>query len=136
MKNFKFISELVFEAYGKSLKELFENAALGLSSAIADLDKVEAKEEEEFEMKGEDLEYTLFNWLNGIITVIEAENKIFSKFEVEDIDKNKVRAKMWGESLDPSIIKKKISAPDSSNFKVEKTNNGYKAVIGLKADEI
>jgi len=134
MEKFKFISELVFEAYGKDLKELFENTALALCSAIADLGKVEAKEEEEFEMKGEDLEYTLFNWLNGIITVIEAENKIFSKFEIEEVDKEHVRAKMKGDILKPEIVKKGISAPDSSNFKLEKTNEGYKATVGLKAE--
>jgi len=134
MENFKFTSDLVFESYGKDLKELFENTALALCSAIVDLDKVKAKEEEEFQMKGEDLEYTLFNWLNGIITVIEAENKIFSKFDVEEVDKEHVRAKMWGEALKPGIIKNKINAPDSSNFKVEKTNEGYKAIIGLKTE--
>ena len=132
MEKYKFVSELVFEAYGKDLKELFENAALALSSAIADTDKIEAKEEEEFEMKGEDLEDILFNWLNGIITVIEAENKVFSKFEVEEVDKNHVRAKMSGENLRPEIIKQNITAPDSSKFKIERTDEGYKATIGLK----
>jgi SHS2 domain-containing protein len=134
MTGYKFISDLVFEAYGKDLKELFKNAALAFSSAIGDIDKVEAKEEEEFEMKGEDLEYTLFNWLNGIITIVEAENKIFSKFEIEEVDKNHVRAKMWGETLRPEIKKNNITAPDSSNFKVEKTKEGYKATVGLKVE--
>ena len=132
MEKFNFISELVFEVYGKDLKELFENAALALSNVVADIDKVQAKEEEEFEMKGEDLESTLFNWLNGIITIVDAEKKIFSKFEVEEIDKEHVRAKMWGESLKPKIIKKNITAPDSSKFSIKKTNEGYKAIIGLK----
>ena len=83
-------------------------------------------------MKGEDLESTLFNWLNGILTIVDVEKKIFSKFEVEEIDKEHVRAKMWGESLKPKIIKKNITAPDSSKFSIKKTNEGYKAIIGLK----
>ena len=134
MGKYKFISKLVFEAYGKDLKELFENAALAFSSAMVDLGKVQAKEEEEFEMKGEDLESTLFNWLNGIITVIEAENKMFSKFEVKEVDKEHVRAKIWGESLKPEIIKKNITTLNFSKFKVEKTNEGYKATVGLKTE--
>ncbi len=132
MEKFKFISELVFEAYGKDLKELFENTALALCSVMVDLDKVQAKEEEEFEMKGEDLESTMFNWLNGIIAIVDTEKKVFSRFEVEEVDENHVRAKMWGESIMPEIIKQTISAPNSSKFKVEKTKDGYKAIIGLK----
>lgn len=134
MEKFKFISGLVFEAYGKDLKELFENTALALCSAIADINKVEAKEEEEFEMKGEDLESTMFNWLNGIVAIVDTEKKVFSRFEVEEVDENHVRAKMWGESIMPEIIKQTISAPNSSKFKVEKTNEGYKATIGLKTE--
>ncbi len=134
MEKYKFVSELVFEAYGKDLKELFENTAIALSSIMVDINKVEAKEEEEFEMKGEDLEYTLFNWLNGIITIIESENKVFSKFEIKEVDKEHVRAKIFGETLKPEIVKKNITAPDSSNFKVEKTKEGYKATIGLKTE--
>jgi SHS2 domain-containing protein len=132
MEKFKFISELVFEAYGGDLKELFENAALALSSTIADLDKVQAKEEEEFEMKGVDLESTMFNWLNGIITIVETENKIFSKFEVKEVDEEHVRAKIWGEALRPEVVKNNITAPDSSKFSIKKIKQGYKAVIGLK----
>ena len=134
MVSYKFISELVFEAHGKDLKDLFENAALAFSSAIGDISKVQSKDEEEFEMKGEDIESTLFNWLNGIITIVDAENKIFSKFKIEEVDKNHVRAKMSGEILKPEIKKNNIIAPDSSNFKVEKTKEGYKATIGLKTE--
>ena len=49
---YRFIDELksdvLFEAYGKDLKELFTNAAEALFSIICQIEKVEPKEEEEF----------------------------------------------------------------------------------------
>ena len=82
---YKFIDELksdvLFEAYGKDLKELYANAAEALFSVICQLDKVKPKQTEEFQMKGEDLESTMWNWLSGLIAVVDTEQMFFSEIE-------------------------------------------------------
>ena len=82
-KKYKFIDELksdvLFEAYGKNLKELFANAAEAMFSIICKIDKVEPKEADEYEMKGIDLRITMWNWLSGLIAVVDIESKFFSK---------------------------------------------------------
>ncbi|MBW2966784.1 archease [Candidatus Woesearchaeota archaeon] len=132
MVDYKFISDSVFEAYGKNLKELFENAAIALSSFICKIDKVKPKEAEEFLMKGDNLESTLSNWLSGLITIIIAEKKFFSKFEVEEVDENHVKVKIWGEPIKPEVLKNTVTSIDYSKYKIEKTKEGYKAIVGLK----
>ena len=131
MDSYKFISDFVFEAYGKNLKELFENAAIALSNSICKIDEVRPKEAEEFLMKGENVESTLSNWLSGLITIIITEERFFSKFEVEEVDENHVKVKIWGEPIRPEILKNNIISIDYSKYKLEKTKEGYKAIVGL-----
>ena len=42
------IADIAFEAYGKDLNELFENAALAIFELSADLDTVDASKKVEF----------------------------------------------------------------------------------------
>ena len=67
MTKYKFLdnitSDVMFEAYGKDLKEVFENAAEAMFSVICKLDKVEAKKEERFEVKAENVEDLMMNFL-------------------------------------------------------------------------
>ena len=131
MVDYKFISELVFEAYGKDLRKLFENAAIALSSFMYKIEEVKPKETEEFLMKGDNAETTLSNWLSGLITIIITEKKFFSKFEVEEVDETHVKVKIWGEPIRAELLKNLVSSIDYSKYKLEKTKNGYKAVVGL-----
>lgn len=135
MKKYKFIedltSDVLFEAYGKSLKEVFENAALALSSVMCQLDKVKPKKAEEFEMKGEDLESTMFNWLQGIVAIVDTEQMFFSKFEVEEVDEHHVKAKLCGEPIRPEIGETVVKAVTYYKYKLEKTKEGYKVTVSL-----
>jgi SHS2 domain-containing protein len=132
MEKYKILPDSVFEANGKDLKELFENVALALSSAVCKIEEVKPKEAEEFLIKGEDLESTMFNWLSGLLTIINTEKRFFSKFEVEEVDEIHVKAKIFGEGIRPEIVKNPVVLLDSSKYKLEKTNEGYKVTIGLK----
>ena len=135
MEKYKFIedltSDVLFEAYGKSLKELFENAAEALLSVICQLDKVKPKKMEEFEMKGKDLADTMWNWLSGIIAVVDTEQMFYSKIEVEEVDETHVRAKLWGETMRPEIGETVVKSLTNYKYNVEKKDNNYKATISL-----
>ena len=132
MEKYKFVSDSAFEAYGKDLKELFENTAVALVSFICRIEEVKPKEAEEFLIKGEDLESTMFNFLGAIITIIYTERKFFSKFEIEEVDENHIRFKISGENIKPEFIKNPVVSVIYSGYKLEKTNKGYKVTVGLK----
>ncbi len=135
MPKYKFIegltSDVMFEAYGKDLKELFENAALALLSVICELKKVQPSEKEEFEMKGNNAEDLLVNWLQGIIAVIDVEHKFYSKVEVKEIDENHVKASLYGETARPELGGTVVKAVTYYKFKLEQNKDGYKATISL-----
>ncbi|MBW2978307.1 archease [Candidatus Woesearchaeota archaeon] len=135
MVKYKFIedltSDVLYEAYGKDLKELFENSALALLSVVCQIDKVKADKVEEFEMKGEDLENTMFNWLQGIIAIVDTEGIFFSKVEVKEVDENHVRAKFYGETAKPELGETVVKAVTYYKYKLEKTKEGYKVTVSL-----
>ena len=135
MKKYKFLkdlkSDVLFEAYGKTPKEVFENAALALLSVICQIDKVKPEKAEEFQMKGEDLEGTMFNWLQGIIAIVDTEAMFFSKVEVEEVDENHVKAKLFGEPARPEIGETVVKALTYYKYKLEKTDQGYKVTVSL-----
>ncbi|KXA92692.1 hypothetical protein AKJ64_02485 [candidate division MSBL1 archaeon SCGC-AAA259E17] len=108
MKKFEWVdhpSDIGFRAYGKSLEEAFENAALALTEIMADADKVKPEGEISIELQAEDREALLFDWLDFFLYLQDAEDLISSKFEVESITEEnegfKLKARAWGEKYDP-----------------------------------
>jgi len=132
---YKFIDEIrsdvMFEAYGKDLKELFENAAEALLSVICKIKQVKPKEVEEIEVKAENLEDLMINWLQGVIALVDTEQRFFSKVEVEKIDETKVIAKLHGEAWKPELGETVVKAVTYYNYKLEQTKKGYKVTVSL-----
>ncbi len=104
-KKFEFIdittADVGFLAYGRDLNELFENAALAMFESIVNTAKVERKVDRKVEVEGEDLESLMFNWLNELLFYVDAENLVFSEFDVRVDEKSlMVRAVCKGEKID------------------------------------
>lgn len=135
MVKYKFIDELksdvLFEAYGKDLKELYANAAEALFSVICQIKKIKPSKMEEFEIKGKKLEDTMWNWLAGLIAIVDTEHMFFSKFEIEEADETHVKAKLYGEEARPETGETVVKSVTNYKYKVEKTQKGYKATISL-----
>lgn len=126
-------SDVLFEAYGKNPEELFSNAAEGLMSIICKVDRVEPKEIREVELEGEDLEGLLFNWLQELILMVDIEEMFFSKFEIERIeeDGSELKARIYGEPISPDKGETVVKALTYYKFKLEKTEDRYKATISV-----
>jgi len=106
MKKFEFLdittADVCFLAYGKSLNELFENSALAMFNVITNTEQVKPKVKRGVEVKGEDLQSLMFNWLNELLFYSGAENLAFSKFEVKIDEKDlDLEANCWGEEMNP-----------------------------------
>ncbi len=86
-------------AYGKTASALFESAAEGLFSLIANPAKVEPKGEVEIRLRAEDLPRLLVAWLSELLFLHETQHLLFSKFEVH-VRGTTLRALAWGETID------------------------------------
>lgn len=97
-------SDVYVQAYGKSLEEAFENAALGLTGVFTDTAKIRPEEVVEETVEAEDLQMLLYKWLEAILIRLDAEQMVFSSFSLKIVrsdGKYVLRALMKGERFKP-----------------------------------
>lgn len=87
-------------AWGRSLEELFANAALGMFSLIGALEKVDGGFETSLSVEGSDYEDLLVTWLNELLYLFEAEEVLLSRFEILEFGQYYLRARVYGEPID------------------------------------
>jgi SHS2 domain-containing protein len=104
------IADVAFEAEGESLEDLFEACAQATFEVMAETKTVEAKDREEIQLEGDDLEGLLFNWLAELIYLKDLRRAVFSKYEIKIDRPNgyRLRASVWGEPIDAKRHKVKV----------------------------
>lgn len=136
MKPYKFIddltSDVMFEAKGRTLKEVFANAATALFDVIAQVDKVKHEKSVKVTVNGESLENLMFNWLQELITLVDTDEMFFSRFDVKvDEKSNKLNATCYGEPAKPEKSGTLVKAVTYYKYKFEKTKTGYRVNVSL-----
>lgn len=133
MERYKFIdkitSDVMFEAYGKTLRDVFINAAEALSSIICKLDKVKPKKAIDIELTESNVEDLMFSWLQEIIAAVDIEQMFFSKFEIHEISEKHVKAKIYGEPITKEKGETVVKSITYHQYKFEKTPNGFKVTV-------
>ena len=114
-------------AYGGDLKEAFANAAYGMFSLIADLDGVGEVVSREIDVQATDQEALLVDWLNELLYLFDVDHIIFKRFEITDLNRNRLKAKVYGERIDASRhqLKTAVKAATYHMLKIER-NKGVK----------
>ena len=105
MKRYELIehtADMGLIAYGHDLAEAFANAAYGLFSIMADLGQVKERETRQIELKEEDAETLLFEWLNRLLYVFDVEMLLLKRFDMERFDGSGLKATCYGEKYDPA----------------------------------
>jgi SHS2 domain-containing protein len=135
MERYKFIddltSDVMFEAYGKDLKEVFENSAEAMMSVICQIKKVGDKIRKEMEVTGDDEKDLLLNWLQELIARVDVEGLFFSRFEIREISPTKLKAVVYGEEASPEKGETVVKAVTYYNFSLKKNEKGYTARVSL-----
>lgn len=92
-----------FNAYGDTLEEAFQNAALAMFEVITDTNSIKPQIKKEINIESEDEYALLYDWLSEFLFILDSEFLVFSKFVVE-IKKDgqyTLNASVWGEEFDP-----------------------------------
>ncbi len=140
MKNYEFVdteasSDVAFMAYGESLEELFRNAALAVAETTVVRSTVKQKIERTIELDADSSTDLLYDWLEEIVFVKDAEGLLLVDFE-PDITENtgfKLTARAVGDKIDyeSQDIRNDIKAVTLHKFRLEKTDNGWEAYVLL-----
>ncbi|MFA4837494.1 MAG: archease [Dehalococcoidia bacterium] len=120
-------------AYGNSIEKVFINAACGMFSLIADLEQVQNVIEHQIVAEASDQEELLVTWLNELLYLVDAEQLIFSRFEIARLGQGRLEATAYGEKIDPSRhnLKTQIKAATYYLLKLEKYHDGFRAQVIL-----
>ena len=139
-KKYKFledvaIADIAYEAYGKNLNELFENAAFAIFELSANLKTVEAKKKIEVKLENEKIENLLYDFLSEILFLKDSKYMVFKKVKIniKDGEKYQLKAVLEGDTINPEKqkLENDIKAVTMHMFKIEKEQNSWKATVVL-----
>jgi SHS2 domain-containing protein len=106
---FDVTADVGYKAYGETLGEAFENAALAMFEVITDTSTIKPLIEKKIKLDAEDEYAILYDWLSELLFFHDSEFMVFSNFNVkiecQTIDNNKryyLEASAFGEQFDPS----------------------------------
>jgi len=131
MKKFRFledvaIADICFEAYGKTLNEVFENSALAFFDMTANPLTIKSKLTKEIVLKNPIEQSLLYDFLSELVFLKDAEQLIFNSVKVS-IVKGQLKAILKGDLIqaEKQELRNDIKAITFHMFALEKTKKGY-----------
>lgn len=92
-------ADIGLEAFGHSLKDVFEYAANGLISIIVEPSSVDAVEQRFVRLVASDAENLLVKWLSEILYLYDGQNFLMSDVSIEQISSTELEAVITGEPV-------------------------------------
>jgi SHS2 domain-containing protein len=129
MKRFEEIehtADWAFRAYGRDLKELFENAAYALF-ALEGVTPADLTVTHRVEVSGIDYESLLVNWLSELLYLQETCGETYAHFTVEGLTPTALHAQIQGAPSGP--LNKFVKAITYHDLKIEQTAGGWQATV-------
>ncbi len=125
-KTLEHATDAIIEVTANNLKEAFEIAGISVINTILDRSKVEENSSKKLIVKGKDLKYLLYNWLEEII-ILTITDGFAGKRIVLDITKNddyQINAEVFGEliNLEKHEFKVEIKSPTFHEMEIEENN--------------
>jgi len=103
---FDVTADIGYRAYGETLNEAFQNAGLALFEVITDTSVLKPSIKKTISLRAEDKKALLYDWLNELIFLHDAEYLVFSRFQVDisgdDRGGYELKALVWGEEFEQS----------------------------------
>jgi len=132
MKKYEFLehtADVFIVGNGKTLKEAFQNSALGVMQYMVDIKTVQLKIQKKIKAKGSDLKSLLVEFLTQVLALHDAENLVFSKFKVTKFDDKKFEIEATAQGEDFNAKKHKqgtlIKAITYHEMEIKKRKNIY-----------
>ena len=126
-KTLEHATDAIIEVTADNLEDAFKIAGVSVIETILDISKVEEKTSKRIVVKGKDLRYLLYNWLEEIIILTITEGFAGKRILVEISEENewKIDAEIFGEDINLSKheFKVEIKSPTFHDMKIEQDGN-------------
>ncbi len=128
-------ADAAFEVEGKTLEELFRDAAIATFEVMVDTGTVKPEVTREIELENEDVGNLFFDWLSELVYLKDAESLIFCRFDV-NIRKNnayELKATASGEPINQRehSLRSDVKAFTYHMFEVRETGGNWTARVVL-----
>lgn len=96
---FKFLehtADIKFQAFGKTIEEVFENSAKAMFKSMTD-DKIKKKIKKKINLSGKNKESLLYNFLEELLFLFDSEGFFVSEIEKLEIKDGRLKAVISGD---------------------------------------
>jgi len=130
-------ADIVFEATGRDLGELFSHAADAMMNVMIDnIEAIQARETRQIELSNEKPDMLLFDLLQELIFLKDAERLLLRTREIQIAERNEnyfLKTMAEGEQLDAERHHQRadVKAVTLHDFSVERMERGWKARVLL-----
>jgi SHS2 domain-containing protein len=125
-KTLEHATDAIIEVTADNLKEAFEMAGISVIDIILDNSKVEENSSKNIVVKGKDLKYLLYNWLEEMIILTITEGFAGKRIllEITRNEEYKIDAEIFGESIDlkKHDFKIEIKSPTFHEMEIEQND--------------
>ncbi len=125
------LAEAAFEAKGKDLKELFTSCADAFIDTSANPKTIKSSKKIDISVKADDIEKLLYEFLEELVFLKDSEEIVFNKVNISQINEKSLKATAIGDKISPDKqeLRADVKAITMHKFKVEKTKDGWKAMV-------
>jgi SHS2 domain-containing protein len=127
------IADTCFEAYGKTLNEMFENSALAVSDCMVNLKEIKQKVKREIKLESDKLDNLLYDFLSEIVYIKDTDGLLFSKYKVivKEGKKFTLNATCYGDIIrrDKQELRNDVKAITMHMFEIKKEKNKYQSTV-------
>jgi len=133
MEKFKFLehtADIKFQAFGKSVEEVFENSSLAMLNAMYD-GKIEKKKKIKIKVEGKDFESLLYNFLEEFLFLFDSEGFLSGEVKNLKINKFKLKAEVLGDKASNYNFTRDIKAVTYNEMFVKKEKGRWVSQVVL-----
>jgi SHS2 domain-containing protein len=123
---FEHTADIGVHVAGRTLQELFINAARAIFEVLGDLQKTKDKRSKTVELRAESREDLLHDWLTELLYEVEANHVLYDNIEVTKLTPPHLLATLHGSSIDfaRSKTNQEIKAVTYHQLRVEALPDG------------
>jgi len=117
--------------YGRTVPELFENAAYAMFDMMGDISAMEPETAVKVQLEAPDTESLLISWLNELLYRSYFKQVLFFDFHVIALEGNKLTAGAKGQRIseDKKRLRLEIKAATYHDLEIKETGSGYEITI-------
>ena len=102
-------------------------------SLMAEIEDVKEAISREVEVKADDIEGLLFEWLNSLLYYFDVETLLFKRFDISEFEGNRLKATCYGEPYDASrhSLKMGVKAATYHQLEVDREKNCVQVIFDV-----